>query len=176
MVAWMKVSRRGLGRRAGSETTVKGREEVETPPLYIFALARSRPGQISSQNEILTVARYVKQMIPSFTSFPSQPDPEVSPSPSEHKSSKKDRKRGREHSRVDDESEKRRHRHKHKNRDRDYDLKEDERREASSSSSTFFSDYKGNRTAAHGGGTDSIRVPKYNLVARTSFPSLVKYN
>ena len=119
-------------------------------------------------------------MIPSFTSFPSRPplDSEVSASPSKHKSSKKHRKRSKERARDDDESEKRRHRHKHKHkhRDGDYDFKKDEHREASSSSTMFFSDYKGNRATAHGGGTDSIRVPKYNLVARTSLPNLVKYN
>jgi len=143
--------------------------------LYIRTRRVEVLGQISSQNEILTIAQCVKQMIPSFTSFPSQspqPVPEDSPSSSKHKSSKKDRKRSRER----DESEKRRRRHKHKHRDRDYDLKEDERREASSSSTAFFSDCRGNRAAAHGGGTDSIRVPKYNLVARTSLPSPVKYN
>jgi len=152
------------------------------PLLFIFAVPGSRSGgQISSQNEIHTIAPYVKQMIPTFTSFPSQPpqpNSEVSASSSKHKSAKKDRKRSRERTHDDDEPEKRRNRHKHrrKNRDRDYDFKEDERREASSSSTTFFSDHKGSRGVAHGSGTDSIRVPKYNLVARTSLQSLVKYN
>lgn len=158
-----------------------GNKEVETL-LFIFATVWSRSGgQISSQNEIHTVAPYVKSMIPSFTSFPSQPpqpSSEVSPSSSKPKSSKKSRKRSRERTRDDDEPVKRgpRHKHKHKHRDRGYDLNEDERHEASSSSTTFFSDYKGNRAMAHGSGTDSIRVPRYNLVARTSLPNLVKYN
>jgi hypothetical protein len=174
----MKMAR-GWG--MGGEITVKGARKSR-PLLFIFAAAGSRSGgQISSQNEIHTVTSYVKQMIPSFTSFPSQPlQPvsEVSASSSRHKSSRKDRKRSRERARDDDEPEKRRHRHKHKHkhRDHEYDLKEDERQEASSSSATFFSDYKGNRAATHGGGTDSIRVPKYNLVARTSLPNFVKYN
>lgn len=117
-------------------------------------------------------------MIPSFTSFPSQPpqqEPEASPSSSKHKSSKKDRKRSRERTRGDDESGERgyRRKHRHRHRDRD-DPKEDEGRGTSFSSTTFFSDCSGNR--AHAGGTDLIRVPKYNLVARTSFPDPVKYN
>jgi len=120
-------------------------------------------------------------MIPSFTSFPSQlpqANSEVSASSSKHKSSKKDRKRSRERARDDDSPEKPRHRHKHKhkNRDSNYDFKEDERQEASSSSVIFFSDRKGSRGVAHGGGMDSIRVPKYNLVARASLPGLVKCN
>lgn len=120
-------------------------------------------------------------MIPTFTSFPSQPpqgNSEVSASSSKHRSSKKGRKRSRERTREDDEPEKRRHRHKHKHKHRDpgYDFKEDERREASSSSTTFFSDHKGSRGVSHGSGIDSIRVPKYNLVARTSLQNLVKCN
>lgn len=118
-------------------------------------------------------------MIPSFTSFPSQPpqqNAEVPASSSKQKSSKKDRRRSRERTRDDDGLEKRKHRRKHKHRDRDYDFKDDERREASSSSATFFSDHKGDRAAVHGGGTDSIRVPKYNLVARMSLPYPTKYN
>jgi len=172
----------GMGGWVGGAITVKGNEEVETLALYIFADAGSRSGgQISSQNEIHTVTQYVKQMIPSFTSFPSQPpqpDSEVSASSTKRKPSKKDSRRSGERAREDDEPEKRghRHKHKHKHRDRDYDPKDDERREASSSSAAFFSDYKGTRAVAHGGGTDSIRVPKYNLVARTSFPNLAKYN
>lgn len=116
-------------------------------------------------------------MIPSFKSFPTQPpqqDSEVSASSSKHKPSKKDRKRNKERTR-DGEPEKPKHKHKHKHRDRDHVSKEDNRGEASPSSA-FFSDYKGNRAAVHGGGTDSIRVPKYNLVARTSVQNLVKYN
>lgn len=120
-------------------------------------------------------------MIPSFKSFPAQPpqpDSETSAPPSKHKSSKKDRKRSRERTRDGGESEKhsRKHKHKHELGDRDYDPKGDDHREASSSSALFFSDYRGNRAAAHGGGTDSIRVPKYNLVARRSFQSLSEYN
>lgn len=169
----------GVGTGMGSEITVRGSRD---PWPFIFADAGSRSGgQISSQNEIRTVASYVKPMIPSFTSFPSQPpkpNPEVSASSSKHKSSKKDRKRSRERTRDDDAPEKRKHRHKrkHEHHDRGYDLKEDERQEASSSPTTFFSDPNGNRAKAHGGGTDSIRVPKYNLVARMSLPDPVKYN
>ena len=153
-----------------------GGRKVETLPLYILAAVGSRSGgQISSQNEIHTVAQYVKQMIPSFTSFPSQPpqrESEASPSSSQHKPSKKDRRRSRERTRGDDESGGRgyRRKQKHRHRDRD-DPKEDERQ---GTSTTFFSDYIGNR--AHGGGTDLIRVPKYNLVARTSHPDRDKYN
>lgn len=126
--------------------------------------------------------RFVDQaMIPSFKSFPSQPpqqDSEVSAPSSKQEPSEKRRKRSKERVRDDDEQEKRRRKQKHKrkHRDRDYHFEEDERQEASSSSTTFFSDYKGSRSSAHGGGTDSIRVPKYNLVARTSFHSFVKYN
>ena len=116
-------------------------------------------------------------MIPSFKSFPAQPpqqDSEVPASSSKHKSSKKDRKRSRERTR-NGEPEKHRHKHKHKHRDHDSVAREDNRWEASSSSA-FFSDHKGNRAAVHGGGADPIRVPKYNLVARTSAQNLIKYN
>jgi len=171
----------GMG--MGGEISLKGSgNQVETLALlYIRGCRVEVRGQISCQNEIHTVAPYVKQMIPSFTSFPSQPprqDSEVSASSSKKKSSRKDRERSRERTRDDGEPGERRDRHKHKrkHRDRGYDLKEDERREASSSSATFFSDYKGNRAATYGGGTDSIRVPKYSLVARTSLPDLSKYN
>jgi hypothetical protein len=163
----------------GGEIAVKGTRKSR-PLLFIFAGAGSRSGgQISSQNEIHTVTTYVKLMIPSFTSFPSQPpqpNSEVSASSPKRKSSKKDRKRSRERARDDDGPEKRKHRHKHKHRDRDYDFKEDERREASSSAASFFSDPKGNRAMGHGGGADPIRVPKYNLVARRSLPNLSRYN
>lgn len=122
-------------------------------------------------------------MIPSFTSFPSQPqqqDLQVPAPSSEHEPSKKDRKRNKERTRDGDEPEKRRRKHKHKDkdkrRDRDRDFKEDDRWEASPSSTTFFSDHRGNRAAAHGGGADPIRVPKYNLVARTSPQNLTKCN
>lgn len=120
-------------------------------------------------------------MIPSFTSFPSQPQqPDLEdPAPSsKHKPSKKDRKPSRERTRDGDEPEKRRHKHKRKEkqRDRDRDPKEGDRWEAPPSSTTFFSDYRGNRGAAHGSGTDSIRVPKYNLVARTFLQHLAMYN
>ena len=116
-------------------------------------------------------------MIPSFTSFPSQPqqpDSEAAAPSSKHKSSKKDRRRSKERTRDVDEPEK--HRHRHKQRDRDRNFREDDRLEASSSSTTFFSDYKGNRSKGHGGGTDSIRVPKYNLVARTFLRNLARCN
>jgi hypothetical protein len=162
----------------GSEITVKGGEEVETLALYIWLCRVEVRGANFKPNEIHTVAQYVKQMIPSFTSFPSQPPQptaEASASSSKQKSSRKGRGRSSERA-HDDEPGKRKHRHKHKHRDRNYDLKEDERQEASSSSATFFSDYKGNRATSHGGGVDSIRVPKYNLVARTSHPNYLKCN
>lgn len=119
-------------------------------------------------------------MIPSFTSFPSQPqqpDLEVSAPPSKPKPSKKVRKRSRERTQDGDEPEKRRH-HKHKGKKRDChrDFKEDDHWEASSSSTTFFSDYKGNRAAAHGGDMDPIRVPKYHLVSRTFLQNIAKCN
>jgi hypothetical protein len=176
MMMWRRW---GMGERDNGEGGLK----ESRPCVFIYSRPRSRSGgQFSSQSGILTVASHIKQMIPSFKSFPPtqppQPDSEVSAPSSKHKSSKKDRKRSRERTRNVDESEKpaRKHKHKQERRDRDYDFKRDDHRQASSSSTTFFSDYRGNRTAAHGGGTDSIRIPKYNLVARRSFQNLVKYN
>ena len=114
-------------------------------------------------------------MIPSFKSFPSlrpSPDSEVSTSFPKRESSKKGRKPRKD--RNDDNKHERKHKQKF-NRDCD-SAKEENRGEPSYSSTTFFSDYKGDRAAAYGGSIDPIRVPKYNLVACTSLPNTVKYN
>lgn len=175
----MRMRGAKLGGWTGSEIAEKG-EEVETLALLYTRRCRVEVrGRIQAKMKFARSLGTSNRMIPSFTSFPSQPPQpvsEVSSSSPRHRSSEKVRNRSGERSRDDDKSERRRHRqkHKHKRRDRDYDFKEDERREASSSSTAFFSDHKGNRAAAHGGGTDSIRVPRYHLVARTSLPNVVK--
>ena len=167
------------------KVTVKGgTEEVETLGLYIFARCfRVEIEGTNFETKLNSHDRFPHQtqMIPSFTSFPSQPqqpDSEVSASSHKHKPSKKEKKRKSARTRDNDEQEKRRrrHGHTHNERDRDRDLKGENHLEASPSSTTFFSDYKGNRAAAHGGGTDSIRVPKYNLVARTFLQNITKCN
>jgi hypothetical protein len=177
----------GGGRERGREDGSEGEQRKSRPLAFMYSRFPCRDrGRVEGANfkpKLNSHDRFqlIKQMIPSFTSFPSRPleqDLEASTPSSEQKSSKKDRKSNKKRTRNGDEPEKRedKHKHKDKERDRDRDLKEGDRREASSSSTTFFSDYKGNRSAAYGGGKDSIQVPKYNLVARRLLQNLSKYN
>ena len=164
----------------GEEDNREGGQRKSRPLVFMYSRSgRGQRGKFQVKIKFTRSLPYIRQMIPSFTSFPSQPqqpDSEVPAPPSKRKSSKKDTKHSRGRIRDADEQGKRRHKHKDKQHDHDRDFKEDDRRQATFSSTTFFSDCRGNRGAVHGGGTDSIRVPKYNLVARTFLQNLARYS